>query len=57
MTHALTLLQQAADKAAKERQLHSELAEAAAQKEQDYLQVIKLLKKDESNIRPAKDNA
>lgn len=50
MTHALTLLQQAADKAAKERQLHTELAEAAAKKEQDYLQSIKLLEKDE-NIR------
>jgi hypothetical protein len=57
MTHALTLLQQAADKAAKERQLHTELAAAAAQKEQDYLQAIKLLKEDEPNIRTTKDNA
>lgn len=48
MTHSLTLLQQTADKAAKERQLHTELAESAAQKEQDYLQAIKLLKEDEN---------
>jgi hypothetical protein len=56
MIHALTLLQQAADKATKERLLHTELAEAAAQKEQDYLQAIILLKEDEPNIRPPKDN-